>query len=447
MNHNHLIVKCITLLYYESQTDNPASTVVPIVESAISLIKLPEVTTGLDNEREMLKNLVHTVQKLLVHMDEPIILESLLQQVYIDCMSDPTIRDAIAAGINTKLEEDVIKRLTFGIMKELREYVEEEQAKKLLFEHVNKMRFNPEEVGDVREYMQNIFSAIEPYFNQTNREDPGTVHTVDSEDSTKLQEFFEEVRNRNKGLSGFRFAFRGINRFFKGRLEGNKLCTVGALQHQHKTGFSLALFRHIFQYNIPIVKEWRKQPDLPLPEPEPGEDPIDPAVGWNGRALPYTESEANFYYDEHVLKELPYSMKDGCDPYKGGIPKRIPAILRISTEDEMIDNLEQLYRNLYFNIYKEAPDMKVVTKVEIQEFITKEIKRNGWYVKFLRINPSEWTYRNIIQEVNNLEAKGYDVQVVFVDYLPMIPTRGCEEGPSGHALRDMYRRIRNYMSA
>ena len=33
------------------------------------------------------------------------------------------------------------------------------------------------------------------------------------------------------------------------------------------------------------------------------------------------------------------------------------------------------------------------------------------------------------------------------DYLPMVPTTGCEQGPSGHDLRDLTRRMRNFCSA
>jgi hypothetical protein len=35
----------------------------------------------------------------------------------------------------------------------------------------------------------------------------------------------------------------------------------------------------------------------------------------------------------------------------------------------------------------------------------------------------------------------------MADYLPMLPTTGCALGPTGTDMQDMYRRIRNFMSA
>lgn len=447
MNNNHLLVKCITLLYHESLLVNKSGTTISLVEQALTFIKLPEFTTGLDTQREMLKNLVFTVKKLCNEIEHPISLPNLQQQLIIDCIDDRTLVDAILAGISNELDDTQRQLFCSNIRKEINSYLEDEKAKTILFEYTNNLRHNPSSIESLNEYLIELTTKLEPFTIKSEVEDPGVVTSVSSDDSKKLVELFNEVKNRDKGLTGFRFGFKGLNRFFKGRLETGKLVTLGALQHQHKTGTSLAMFRQAFMYNLPVVKEWLVQPDLPLPEPDPGEDEIDPTKGWDGLPLIYTEDEADFFYDEFVMKELPYRMKDGKDPFKGGKPKRRPAMLRISAEDEMLDNLEQLYKNIYFNKHKEMPDMKLVTKIEIQEFVTSEIGRNGWYVELVRINPSNWTYRSIIQKVIDMESKGFDVQFVQIDYLAMIPTTGCTEGHAGYALRDMFRRLRNWFSA
>lgn len=448
LNNNHLLVKCITLVYHESHLVNKSGTTASLIEQALEHIKFPEITTGIDVQREMLKNLTSTIKKYCKDLSTPISLPALQQQLLIDCIEDRTIVDAVIAGISNELEDSQRQFFCSSIRKEISGFLRDQEARELLFTYANNLRHNPGSIESVSDYLTELTGKLEPYVNGGGIEDdPGIVTSVSSDDSQKLIEIFNEVKNRDKGLTGFRFGFKGLNRFYKGRLETGKLVTLGALQHQHKTGMSLAMFRHAFMYNLPVVKEWLVQPDLPLPEAEPGEDPIDPEKGWNGIPLTYTEDEADFFYDEFIMKEAPYRMKDGKDPFKGGTPKRRPALLRISAEDEMIDNLEQLYKNIYFNVYKEMPDMKLVTKVEIQEFVSSEISRNGWYVEFLRINPSEWTYRSIIQRVIDMESKGLDVQMVMIDYLAMIPTTGCTDGHAGYALRDMFRRLRNFFSA
>jgi hypothetical protein len=63
------------------------------------------------------------------------------------------------------------------------------------------------------------------------------------------------------------------------------------------------------------------------------------------------------------------------------------------------------------------------------------------------VNPSEWTYRDICNKILELEAQGYEIQLCMLDYLLKVPTTGCDQGPMGHDIRNMYERIRNFMAA
>ena len=59
-----------------------------------------------------------------------------------------------------------------------------------------------------------------------------------------------------------------------------------------------------------------------------------------------------------------------------------------------------------------------------------------------------WTYQSIFNMVNQYEANGYEVQLLILDYLAILPTTGCDNsGPTGTALRDMFRRMRNFCSS
>ena len=56
----------------------------------------------------------------------------------------------------------------------------------------------------------------------------------------------------------------------------------------------------------------------------------------------------------------------------------------------------------------------------------------------IRVNPSEWTHRDLFNYVLKLEADGFEVHATFVDYLAKLPTTGCNvSGPSGTDFRDM----------
>jgi hypothetical protein len=62
----------------------------------------------------------------------------------------------------------------------------------------------------------------------------------------------------------------------------------------------------------------------------------------------------------------------------------------------------------------------------------------------LRVDPTQWTYRSICNKVLEYEAEGYEIHVLMLDYLAMVPTTGCSIGPMGSDLRDMFRRLRNF---
>jgi len=74
------------------------------------------------------------------------------------------------------------------------------------------------------------------------------------------------------------------------------------------------------------------------------------------------------------------------------------------------------------------------------------MERTGYTIRMLRVNPTLWGYRDICNYILALEAEGYEVHLLMLDYLAMVPTVGCTEGPMGSDLRDMFRRMRNFCS-
>jgi hypothetical protein len=65
----------------------------------------------------------------------------------------------------------------------------------------------------------------------------------------------------------------------------------------------------------------------------------------------------------------------------------------------------------------------------------------------IRVDPSQWTYMSVINKVIELEAQGYAIHVLALDYITLLPTIGCTQGPTGSDKRDLVRRLRNFTSA
>lgn len=435
MNNKHLIVKVITLLYQEYEQETPSEISKDICSRIMECIKLPEVTTGLDTERNILVSLNRTVTNLLKDLGkEELSKTQLKQQLIVDCSEDTVLKDAIEVGLLDDLTEQERTKYIHSIRRELQSYLREQDAIAIVKDAYTKLVYGGEEVGDKLEEVKLLAGKLEDFTSGQISEDPGVVISFTLDEEEKLEAVFHEIKNRSEGVGGYRFGFKLINKMVGGTMESGKLVSLGALQHQHKTGTSLALFRQILMYNIPLITDFVED-----------EGKTKEEIDQEDRDYVYNEEDWVLYDDPYFMRKVPViALKH---PFKGKTPKRKPLAIRISSEDEMTDNIQQIFNNIYFNVEKVAPDINNFTERQMIDYVKFHLQRNGWSVLFERINPSEWTYRSVIQKVLDQEARGYEVKVFMIDYLGMIPTRGCEEGPAGHALRDMFRRVRNFMSA
>jgi hypothetical protein len=127
-------------------------------------------------------------------------------------------------------------------------------------------------------------------------------------------------------------------------------------------------------------------------------------------------------------------------------PTKKPLLLRISFEDDVSLNLQFLYQSIKEN---ETGNKVIIANVSVEEmsaYVKEKLQVNGFHVKLMRVDPTQWTYRHICNTILSLEAEGYEVKLLMLDYLAMLPTTGCSIGPMGSDLRDMYRRMRNFCS-
>lgn len=158
---------------------------------------------------------------------------------------------------------------------------------------------------------------------------------------------------------------------------------IGALQHKYKTGFSLTLFKQLSLYNKPLTEDKTKK----------------------------------------------------------------PLLLRISFEDDLELNLQFLYQSLKYDETREQVDVKNVDIAEMSNYVKNRLQVNGFHIKLLRVNPDQWTYMSICNKIVELEAEGYNVEVLMMDYLSKVPTTGCTNtGAIGTDVCDLFSRVRNFCS-
>lgn len=383
MDNKLLLVKATTLLFRESQlpdnTDNSANVVTKLLEG----ITIPEFTIGtLDNDRDIIgalkQNLVDMCANPASHKYETI---ELLQKIRHATRSEESLYHSFREGIDGSLDDNGLKRFCLNLRADLDNHLREMKVQELFQKNAYALKFQRDKIPDLRDFLAEHMTTLEPYTVTTRAEDPGIVESVRFSDKAAMSRVIHQGRELNSDKGIIKLGWQGLNRMTEGGFRRGETIVIGALQHQFKSGFTKSVFKHAAIYNTPYM--------------------IDPT--------------------------------------------KKPMLLHISFEDPLSIGLPFLYKNIYENKTGKVALMSDLTVDEMTWYITEQMSVNGYEIEMLQVNPSLWTYRDITNKVLEYEAQGFEIHMLMLDYLPMIPTTGCNQtGPTGSDIRDLYRRMANF---
>ena len=381
MDDRLILVKCITLLYRESMLVEKQENSADLVRTILDTIKLPEYNLSINHDRDVLSSLKDTALYMCSNdLNQVYEKEELLQRLKVNTGSDTKIYEALEQGISKDMDEGSLKRTILGIRKFINDVFRENEIVKIVKGASSELNFNRDKIKSIRTFVSELVSKLEPFQIEATRKDPAIIGSVDVGDVTSLAEAYEGVKDLANNTSVLKTGWQGINTMLQGGFQRGGFTVIGALQHKFKTGFSLTLFKQIALYNTPVMTT----------------------------------------------------------------PGKKPCLVRISFEDSLLLNLQFLYQNLYENEHKQKADIRNVTPAFMASYVKEKLGATGYSIKLLRVDPSEWTYKDIQNYLLELEANGYEVHLLMLDYLAMIPTTGCIIGPAGTDIRDLFRRMRNF---
>jgi hypothetical protein len=384
MDNKQLLIKAATLLYRESQLPIRIENSSELVRTIIEKVKITDIGIGYNLDRELLTGLKDIVLEMCRNdYLHDYSITDLLQRFKIILSSDEKLYEAIEQGMVEDLQESQLKRNITNIKKSLNNHFKEQTIGKILDEACNKFKFNRDKIKDINMFVSETIAELEPLQINTSSKDPAVLDSIDIGNTESMKTLFNVMKNKSNGLSVLKTGWIGLNRMLQGGFRRGEFTMIAALQHKYKTGFTLSLFKQIALYNTPSPKD----------------------------------------------------------------PTKRPLLIRFSFEDDLNDNLLFLYQNLKYNETNEVVDLSNVPSDEMAAYVTEKLQVNGYHVKFVRVDPTQWTYRNFCNAIVELEAQGYEIELAMLDYLAHIPTTGCSDGPPGTALRDMFRRVRNFCAS
>lgn len=386
MDAKLLLVKCITLLYRESQLPDRTDNSNDLVKTVLDTIIVPEGSIGLNTDKDTLRALKETACEMyLSPPDHEYDSASLLQRLKLNCGYDEKLYEAFEQGILATMDEGSLKRTIVNIRKMISNHFKEQQISDILQHASHKFRFQRDTVGDVNNFISTVIAQLEPLQIMTTSKDPAVMSNIDIGDQQSIASVFNEIKNASDSKGILRSGWQGINLMTQGGFRRGEQIIMPALQHKYKTGFSLSLFQQFAVHNTPYLLN----------------------------------------------------------------PNRRPLLLRISFEDNITSNIQFVYQKLKFEETGDVIDMRkiAISNEDMASYIKTKLGVNGFSVKMIRVDPTQWSYKSICNKIIELEAEGYEIVALMLDYLGLVPTVGCIAGPAGTDMRDMFRRIRNFCSA
>ena len=383
-----VIVKCITLLYRE-KTLLEKTKAEQTVDDSRDLIKT--VLSVFKDDKKPLQGGDSIITTDLQNLVQDMIVnpdnfdkETLLQSITIILKENNKILELLTNSIEMEMEIPGLKKSIISLRKVLNNFYREMKMVSLVNETNYKLMTGRIE-NSIQETITNMLMQLEALTNiNKSSKDPAVLDEVDLSDSESVEATIVKVQDLSEDKGKFITGWKAMNRMLNGGFKRSEQWVISALQHNYKSGLMQSLFVQFCTLNKPVL--------------------IDPT--------------------------------------------KKPLIAYLSFEDDMNIIIEFMYRYMYYNEFNEVPKMGQLNTQEISSYVIKKLSQNGFHAKIIRVNPAEWTYKNIFNKVLEWEAEGYEVQVLLLDYLSKLPTTYCDRsGPSGTDVRDLFNRVRNFCSA
>lgn len=384
MLDKQLLAKSIIILYKESMVGGTHSNIVEKIRTIVD-----DINTRVNNEPGITLSLDNKVINNLIYrvLDMSDIdsydKDELLNEIEIDCDDDKTLFKYIKENISKEQTKEETTKSIISLKRSIDNHYKEKEIEKLLTKADYAVRFKRNTITDMNAFIGDLVKNLESLGGATGEVDPAITVEVDVGNSDSLTNILELAQERNTKDGILVTGWQALNRALQGGFRRGEQVLISSLQHKWKTGLTLSLFKQIALYNKPYMLD----------------------------------------------------------------PNKKPLLIRFSSEDEIESNIQFLYQSLRYTETREPVDFSAVDKLTAAKYIQEKLQINGYTIKLFRVDPTNWSYQKLLNKCLELEAEGYEIHVCMIDYLALIPTTGCLAlAGTGSDLRDMYRRVRNFMS-
>lgn len=380
-NNKLLLLKGIALIYRESCLADGTNSK-DILKRIIKDSATADMIVGRSVEAEVTNALKNIAKHMADNASNHVYdANTLKTEVRLACSSDETIAAIVDSYFDEITESDQLKLTVLNLRKSIKKHFSDKDLGSALSKASIKFATDRDSIDDTKSFVTDLVAKLEPYTVSGDEKDPAINTMLSLSDDAAVLDLVERVQRQEDGTHILQTGWQCINRMLDGGFRPGEQWVIPALEHKWKTGFSKSLLRQFAQYNDSV------------------------------------------------------SIRD--------ISKK-PCLVHMSFEDSIESSFQFLYKSLWENesgnVLIELPD----DPVEIANYVKDKMTARGWELFMYDVNPSQWTYMDICNEILRLEARGYEVRVLMLDYLLKLPTTGCLQGPHGVDIRNLFERVKAF---
>lgn len=378
-----ILLNSLLLVYRESTASEKIDKSNDLVKNIINTIKDTKTKIILGGETSKVDELITLITNIM-NNPSSYDLEVILQSLNIILKDSPDIYKNIESQLKTKLPEDDLTKSLLVLRNRLSDYYITQQLADAVSKANYQLITGKLDNLTIGEFKDKLVNTLEALTTSVSEaNDPAVIDEIDLANVEAVGKIITKTLAIKMGNSKLKFGWKLWNQITQGGGRRGECVLAPALQHQYKSGTCRSIFMQIPRFNIPVMIDKHKK----------------------------------------------------------------PLVVYISAEDDTPIIMSFMYQYLYLNKYKKSPVMEEITPAEIAEFIKTELGVNGYHVKIMKINPSEWSIKHLFNKVLQWEAEGFELHAMLFDYLAKLPTTGCTiTGPGGTDVRDMLNRYRNFFN-
>ena len=377
-----LVVKCLSLLYWESVMSDGSDS----RNLVNDVLKELAIKSDGDNGLNILYNLQGLIRDIINGNQKPM-LHDILQKVKLICGTDQILYDSIVDNISLDLSLPDISNSVLSHRFELNKYLNTTRTVKKLEQLLFDVKFKKDEIGDVNRYLSTKINNMNEDLEVHEDDIPGIEMEIDMRNVAEVRSQFEEIKSENNGKRILKTPWQAMNRMTRGGIRLGEFVTIAAPPHCNKSGMTLNILTGVGYFTNPadLMKDHNKIPTLVLFSLE---DKIRLAI-------------RNMYV---ILK--------------GNLENK-------QVTDEELENL----------------DIDVAA-----QWVVDQVGRNGYVLKIVKFNPDNINYRDLQNKIIALENRGHEIHLCAIDYLSLVNKEGLDNTRLDIALQDLFRKTKNFFA-